>query len=372
MDKKNVLICSVQFDFHAAAVQWALERYGAQVHFCSMPDFTEIQEITASISDDVTHISICGPDIKVNLQAIDSTWIRRPRNPKIPDFVHEADRKFAFRQAKDMHVGMLRHLSNSSFSVNPYDCGEQFNNKVSQLLLANRVGLHIPETIVSNSPDEIRAFFKTHQEEIIYKPLAFGSWIAPGKSASIATTRLKIGDLGDHQSLIACPGIFQRHIPKQFELRVNVLGRTIRAAKLQTQNEKTSVDWRFDFRGTTPPLSDFELPDGISQQCLAFMRESGLVFGCFDFIVDDKGEYVFLAHLLGCYCLEIVNVHTPKTQTRRRWRNLRCTTARIGQLTKRFLRGTSRMDCPEFTKNKRHQCMTGLRQMYKVCSVPKR
>ena len=36
------------------------------------------------------------------------------------------------------------------------------------------------------------------------------------------------------------------------------------------------------------------LPPDIEALCLKFMQEAGIVFGAFDFIVTEKGEYVFL------------------------------------------------------------------------------
>jgi glutathione synthase/RimK-type ligase-like ATP-grasp enzyme len=87
--------------------------------------------------------------------------------------------------------------------------------------------------------------------------------------------------------------IYQEYIPKSFELRVTCVGRRIFAAKILSQdNARTVVDWRRDqfnlnYEATT-------LPEKVERKVIRVLKELGLHFGAFDFIVTPEGRCVFL------------------------------------------------------------------------------
>ena len=149
------------------------------------------------------------------------------------------------------------------------------------------------DTLVSNSPADIKDFYDLHRGKLIFKPLSYANWLFDGGSAGIYTSRIERPHLDDSAALQACAGIFQPEIQKSYELRVTVMGRSIFAAEIATQTEKISLDWRVDFNDN-PPCRPYKLPSEIEQKIHLFMKTSGLVFGCFDFIVDKSGQYIFL------------------------------------------------------------------------------
>jgi glutathione synthase/RimK-type ligase-like ATP-grasp enzyme len=53
------------------------------------------------------------------------------------------------------------------------------------------------------------------------------------------------------------------------------------------------MDWR-NIPSNELQVEEFELPPEIKEKCIVFMKEMGLLFGCFDFIVTPDGEYYFL------------------------------------------------------------------------------
>ncbi len=68
------------------------------------------------------------------------------------------------------------------------------------------------------------------------------------------------------------------------------------ACKIDSQQmDKTSgqIDWR---QGLNCGLkhTEYVLPSSIANFCREFLHKLHLNFGCFDFIVTPKGEYVFL------------------------------------------------------------------------------
>lgn len=291
-NKQKILIISDYFDYHASSVKWGLEKLGATVDYWCIPDFTELQTISAYPSRE-NPLFIQGPSFKLTGLNYKSVWLRRGICPAISKNISELDAEYALRESKILLSGVLSILSEKCFSVNSIDSRQKYGNKLRQLTLANEVGFIIPDTIISNSPDEIRSFFNYHGGKIIFKPLSFANWITETGSAGIYTSRVDYDHLKDDLSISACPGIFQPEIDKKYELRVTVMGESIFAVELNTQAEKKSLDWRVDFKGN-PPCRLYKLPREIEEKIRDFMRRSELVFGCIDFIVDNNGNYIFL------------------------------------------------------------------------------
>lgn len=288
----KVLILSQHFDYHAASVQWGLEQMGVSSDYLCINDFTSMQTISAYPSRKYS-MSISGIDFEAKTTDYRTIWLRRGLNPVISDEVSSLDAHYALREAKTLISGVLEYLSQTSFAVNRFDVKQKYSNKVNQLFLAKKIGFHVPDTIVSNSPSEIRDFYREHNGEIIFKPLSFVNWIDTGRSAGIYTSRVSAEDLQDDGALRACPGIFQPEVNKKYELRVTVMGESIFAVKFNTQESGKSLDWRVDFRGN-PPCEQYRLPVSVEVKILNFMSASGLVFGCFDFILNTDNEYVFI------------------------------------------------------------------------------
>lgn len=157
---------------------------------------------------------------------------------------------------------------------------------------ALQVGLKMPETLYTNSPREVRAFIRAKEGRVIYKPLLPVAWSDGLRSWMPYTAQLADESLID-ESLRLTPGIFQELIPKAYEVRITVMGRRAFAAKILSQD---TVSGRLDWRQAYDELrfEAIKVSPDIEQQCVALLEEMGLVFGCFDFIVDPNGEYIFL------------------------------------------------------------------------------
>src|SRR3989338_1809067 len=94
--------------------------------------------------------------------------------------------------------------------------------------------------------------------------------------------------------VVNCPVTVQKYIPKEFELRITVVGNQAFACAIYSQEtERTTHDWRkYDLTHT--PHKVFNLPDDINQKCLTLVDKLGLKFGCIDMIVTPEGQFVFL------------------------------------------------------------------------------
>ena len=164
-------------------------------------------------------------------------------------------------------------------------------NKPCQLAAAFRLGFRIPDTVVTNSAEQLAKFFR--EGTVIAKPLRMALLQNRDDERVIFTTRLS-STSPSVESVNAAPLIIQREIAKKADIRVTVVGEVVFATEIQSQNyEETETDWR---RGGHVELvhREHELPYEIAKKCVCLTREFGLRFGAIDLILDRKGLYWFL------------------------------------------------------------------------------
>ena len=89
------------------------------------------------------------------------------------------------------------------------------------------------------------------------------------------------------------PCLFQKNIPKLFEVRTTVVGhRTFSAAIYSQENEETRHDWRRG--GPELRMEPYDLPMDVSKMITKLTSALDLVYGAIDMIVTPEGEHVFL------------------------------------------------------------------------------
>ncbi len=225
----------------------------------------------------------------VPLDHIGSVWYRTYRASGFPGHLKSVQREFAEQEA-EMALAALPLVTNWRWINHPRH-HEEATRKPAQLFAAQQLGFAIPPTEISNDPDKILAFCDRCGPEIIYKALSQSTSLQQGKAiftglvTSHALSRL---DLIRHS-----PGIFQKLIPKAYEVRLTVVADKLFAVKILSQEkEQTRIDWRrapYDLKH-----EPVELPEDIRYLVAAYMTEFDLVYSCFDFIVTPEGKYVFL------------------------------------------------------------------------------
>jgi glutathione synthase/RimK-type ligase-like ATP-grasp enzyme len=88
------------------------------------------------------------------------------------------------------------------------------------------------------------------------------------------------------------PTAFQEFIEKQYELRITVVGSHIFACRIESRSDDlTADDYRFDT--TRLRHSPDDCPE-LKDRLLAYMRAFGITFGCFDIMVTQAHEPVFV------------------------------------------------------------------------------
>jgi glutathione synthase/RimK-type ligase-like ATP-grasp enzyme len=223
------------------------------------------------------------------LAHVSAVWFRRVKTPQFP--------------ATEPHVasyvaGELLALLQNLYLL--LDCKwvsqpafiYQAENKLYQLKVAGSLGFTLPETLVTNQAPIIADFFRTHNEEVVLKPLFNSRPALPGgEQQVIFTNRLDPAHVDHLDQYALTPGIYQRNIAKAYEVRVTVVGTAVFAASVDSQaNTTTSQDWR----RARLPFRAYQLPVAVAELCIALVAALHLRFGAIDLIKGLDGQYYFL------------------------------------------------------------------------------
>jgi hypothetical protein len=294
----NILISGVFPDIHTEAVAWGLRQKGIQVDIWNQANFPVQQAMSVRLGCEA---GAQGSDWQMRDFSMDVrnrpyalVWYRRDADPTLSESINKADRAMAWRESRAMIQGMDQLLAQGARWVDDPHVTRQASSKVYQLQLAMQCGLSFPPTLFSNDPDEIRAFAAQHQP-IVYKPFYQMSWKRSETSMrSLFTAKVRLEQLNNDVALRACPGIFQRCIEKDHEIRLTMLGDDHIALKIHSYpNERATVDWRSASTNGVK-YDQVTLPDWLLERARRLMQALDIRFGCLDFIVDANGDYHFL------------------------------------------------------------------------------
>jgi glutathione synthase/RimK-type ligase-like ATP-grasp enzyme len=217
-----------------------------------------------------------------------AVWWRLKQFPE--DEARAPEERFAFKEWRDALEGLEEVLARARW-VNPRRADRRARHKVVQLVEANRCGFSIPPTLISNDPEQVLGHVESWENGAIYKSL--NVYIQPPDK--VLYTNRVTGDFiaANREAVALAPGIFQPLIRKEYELRITVVGRSVFAARINSQKSiTTEVDWRRDYSALSYCL--VQLPEGVQHRLLRLHDALGLVFGAYDFIVTPEHEYVFL------------------------------------------------------------------------------
>lgn len=287
---RSVLILTNPQDIHADLVIREIRGQDARVirfHPEDFPTKTRMEYHNGEMAVDI-------PDANIHFQLseIHSVWYRRPKRPRISGAVSDAvHRRFAEDEATQLIESMYVLLEDRLW-VNPFFAARRAQYKLLQASIAQKIGLRMPKTIVTNNPDAARQFIESQKGQVVYKPTKIGLLHeSAGTSKLIFTSIVARSDMDRLQNVQFAPCTFQEYIPKSLEIRATVVGKEVFTSEIDSQqSDETRVDWR---RGTTTHRPH-KLPWDVEQKLLSILHELGLTYGAFDLILTPEGQYVML------------------------------------------------------------------------------
>ena len=124
----------------------------------------------------------------------------------------------------------LEFFTPQALWVNPRTADLQARNKPVQLVVAHDLGFSIPSTLVSNDAETVTSFIEDGEKEHVYKVL---TWYLEPPDQMIFTSIVDADQVNsDPQSVSITAGIFQKRIPKAYEIRATVIGDKVFAVRI--------------------------------------------------------------------------------------------------------------------------------------------
>ncbi|CAN5222457.1 hypothetical protein BH09BAC6_BH09BAC6_09280 [soil metagenome] len=218
----------------------------------------------------------------------EAVWFRRTKLPSLSEF-SIAERIYLSGEI-EAFIKNLFCLIEAKWVSDPFYVYKA-ENKFLQLREAAKLGFKIPDTLITNSKEELAEFYVAHERKIIVKPIAqtrINYSDDPQFIFTDAVTDNTMATIAEHD---LTPCLFQENVSKLHELRVTVVGSKVFTAAVYSQKDsQTTIDWR----RKKLPFHISELPVDIEQKCIKLVEVLQLKFGAIDLIKDKNGEYIFL------------------------------------------------------------------------------
>ena len=238
----------------------------------------------------------------INSYEIKSVWYRRGalKLPfvKFKSFNKNNDIFHRFQAFYDIEkhglCNFLNYCLNDFKNVN----NELFSrvNKLMVLKTVEKVGLTIPETIVTSHKTVLIDFLKQHKK-VITKP-AIESLYFNDKHNNYcfgAYTESVTDDLLSEYGDIFAPSLFQACISKVFEVRTFYLEEEFYSMAIFSQlNEQTAIDFRHYDKKTPNRNVPFKLPSEIEEKIVELMKKTRINSASIDMIYGMDKNFYFL------------------------------------------------------------------------------
>jgi ATP-GRASP peptide maturase of grasp-with-spasm system len=166
--------------------------------------------------------------------------------------------------------------------------------KLSVLRLAGRLGLKVPNTIITNSKKVLIDFLKINKR-IITKPISEITFFNSAEFEFLAYTVELTSDSVLQLNDWFLASQFQELLEKKFDIRTFYLaGQCYSMAILSQTDMKSHIDFRNYNNHHPNRMIPYTLPKQIETKLTSLMNAIGLICGSIDLILTTSGEYYFL------------------------------------------------------------------------------
>ena len=251
-------------------------------------------KLTTSFQDGQWITILETPEAKHRLDDIAAVWYRRAYNIG-NGLKEEIDSKFygaAMGEIRNTLFGFLESID--VYSLGKPGIYRRLDSKEEQLKIADRIGLKIPESCITNNPADAKQFIVKHQNVVAKMQTGFAIY-EDGVESVVFTNVINEDKLEELDTLLYCPMQFQRKIEKKKELRVTIVGRDVYAFEIDSQqSDAAKVDWRKDGVNLIDKWIPTDLPSDVEAKLLELLDVYNVDYGAIDIIVSPEDEYYFI------------------------------------------------------------------------------
>ncbi|MPZ84698.1 MAG: ATP-grasp ribosomal peptide maturase [Actinophytocola sp.] len=292
MAAPSVLVITRDIDVTADLVVRELTRREVAVARLDLADFPQRLTQTCHLAPGRSRWTgaVRGHQRNVDLSAVRAVWYRKP-SPFTVTGLSQTEEQWATAEARMGFGGLLTALD--ARWVNDPARLAVANQKPYQMAVAAGCGLVVPESLLTNDPEQARDFCRSHPEGVIYKPLYGGPGSENGHRVALRADTVTADEITD--GVRRTSHLFQVRVPCAYAVRLTIVGRRLFAARIDTPAGVSAVDWRAVHDHLT--YTRVDVPDTVAAGLRAVMDRLGLVYAAPDFVVDHQGAWHFIGDL---------------------------------------------------------------------------
>lgn len=277
-----ILLCGIPSEPPLAMVCEHLERMRAPF-FCFNQRRASQSELTFEVSRDGVRGLLAVDGQVIRLEDVYGAYTRMMDEQLLPELSGEALGSPARRLAQDISIGLMNWMEIAPARVlNRASAMASNGSKPFQGQLIRRYGFAVPQTLVTNRPDEV-VDFRARHGRVVYKSIS---------SERSIVRELRDADLSRLDKVTACPVQFQQRVDGT-DVRVHVVGTRTFATGIGA----TADDYRYAANDGEPArLVPRELDDDLTERCLRLASGLGLLFAGIDLRLTSEGQ---------AYCFEV-------------------------------------------------------------------
>jgi len=218
------------------------------------------------------------------LDQIEGVYVRLMDHQVLPEFRELPEDAEGRRYAAALHEALMRWAEiTPARVVNRLGPMASNGSKPFQAQLIRRYGFAVPETLITNDPDAVKAF-RTRHGRIVYKSIS-------GVRSIVQV--LSDEDLKRIDRIRVCPTQFQVCV-EGTDVRVHVVGDEVFATRVNS----VATDYRYARQqiGESATLEAIDLEPELAGRCVRLTRGLGLAFGGIDLRLSPDGLV---------YCFEV-------------------------------------------------------------------
>ena len=264
-----------------------LHRYGSRI--IRIDTDRVVGNIQVNISPDSADLR--SGDSKVDAAEISSIWLRRPKPLLVPDGRDKGEGLHIAGEWAESLENFLAFVPRERWFNHP-SANAAASRKLIQLHHAKRLGLIVPETVLTQDPKVVRALWESHRGMVVVKPVNSGFIEREdGRLGLIYTNNLREHPLGAEDLISACPVLYQEDANKVLDVRVTWVDGRISAVSMRNPGTQ-EIDIRRDNMSHVE-YGVLAVPAIVENGIRALMAYFDLRFAAIDFGVNRSGDWVF-------------------------------------------------------------------------------
>ena len=273
-----ILVCGIPTESPVELVIDALTDAGAPLVVLNQRSFDDI-ELTYDVSAGGAVDGLLSIGRRQwPLRDVAGVYTRLMDDQQLPELASEPEGSPRRRACRSLHQALATFCDVTPAKVlNRTGPMSSNASKPFQAQVIARHGFDIPETIITNDPDQVRRFVAEFGR-VVYKSVS-------GIRSIVET--ITADDLGRLDQIRWCPVQFQAYVPG-VDIRVHTVGDAVFATEVQSK----ATDYRYATRQVdmAAALRPCELDDETARRCVALAEELGLPLAGIDLKRTETGE----------------------------------------------------------------------------------